>query len=86
MVGMDVGTTNPSSAIALGLGEDGKLYAVDEYRTEGGLTDSQLSSEFRAWLATLPMAPEWIAIDPAAASFKVQVANDGIHELHERRQ
>ena len=78
-VGMDVGTTNPSSAIALGLGEDGKLYAVDEYRTEGGLTDSQLSSEFRAWLATLPMAPEWIAIDPAAASFKVQVANDGIN-------
>lgn len=78
MVGMDVGTTNPSSAIALGLGEDGKLYAVDEYRTEGGLTDSQLSSEFRAWLAMLPMAPEWVAIDPAAASFKVQVANDGI--------
>lgn len=78
MVGMDVGTTNPSSAIALGLGEDDKLYAVDEYRTEGGLTDSRISVEFRAWLATLPMAPEWIAIDPAAASFKVQVANDGI--------
>lgn len=77
-VGMDVGTTNPSSAVALGLGEDGKLYAVDEYRTEGGLTDSQLSVGLRDWLARLPMAPEWIAIDPAAASFKVQVAGDGL--------
>lgn len=77
-VGLDHGTTNPTAAVALALGEDGTLYVVDELRIEDGPSDGVMSSRLRTWLRRLPLAPEWVIIDPAAASFKVQVAEDGI--------
>lgn len=88
-VGIDYGTTNPTSAVMIGLAEDGRLYLIDEFRhdpskTNRRLTDVQLSSLLREWLDGdhLPyesdLRPEWIFIDPSAASFKVQLANDGI--------
>lgn len=82
-VGIDYGTTNATSAVALGLGADGRLYAVDEWRYDATLsqqrhTDAQLSAGVRAWITTLPSPPEWVVVDPAAASFKVQLAQDGI--------
>ncbi len=92
-VGVDYGTTNPSSAVLLGVGADGRLYAVDEWRVEtkdgARMTDSQLSASFRSWLARphLPhrdqenMPPRWIAVDPAAASFKVQLRADGLRNV-----
>jgi PBSX family phage terminase large subunit len=95
-VGIDYGTTNATSAIALGLGVDRRLYLVDEWRhdpkqTHVRLTDAQLSSSLREWLATphLPETPEraaeppleWIAVDPSAASLKVQLHQDGVHGL-----
>jgi hypothetical protein len=69
-----------------------KLYLVDEWRhdpavTSTRLTDAQLSAGLRDWL-TLPhlpypnaLRPEWIVIDPAAASFKVQLHHDGLSSL-----
>lgn len=83
-VGLDYGTTNPTSAVLLGLGEDGRLYAVDEWRhdpaiSQHRLTDAQLSQQLRDWLALdhLPypsdLQPEWLFVDPAAASLKVQL-------------
>lgn len=100
-VGVDYGTTNPSSAIALGLSaevtERGKpaprLYLLDEWRydpqqTNVRLTDQQLSAQMRDWLAhehtpaqPNPVIPEWVAVDPAAASFKVQLHTDGIRNV-----
>ena len=82
-VGIDYGTTNATSAVALGLGQDGILYAVDEWRYDATLsqqrhTDAQLSAGVRGWLTTLEAPPEWVIVDPAAASFKVQLASDGI--------
>lgn len=88
-VGIDYGTTNPTSAVLLGLAEDGRLYLVDEFRHDPSksnrrLTDAQLSGLLREWLqqSHLPypsdLEPEWVFIDPSAASFKVQLANDGI--------
>lgn len=82
-VGIDYGTTNATSAVALGIGTDGLLYAVDEWRYDATMsqqrhTDAQLSAGVRAWLTTLPAPPEWVVVDPAAASFKVQLAQDGI--------
>lgn len=87
--GIDYGTTNPSAALLLGLGVDERLYFVDEWRYDPALahvrlTDAQLSTGFRGWLAGehtpnnegLPV--EWVVIDPAAASFKVQLFNDGV--------
>lgn len=69
-----------------------RLYLVDEWRHDPAassvrLTDAQQSERLRAWLATphLPYAhglrPEWIVIDPAAASFKVQLHHDGLTGL-----
>ncbi|MGP5484585.1 PBSX family phage terminase large subunit [Brachybacterium alimentarium] len=77
-VGLDHGTTNPTAALALALGEDDLLYVVDELRIEDGPSDGVMSGRLRTWLRRLPMAPEWLVIDPAAASFKVKVAEDGI--------
>lgn len=91
-VGVDYGTTNPSTGLLLGLGVDHRLYLVDEWRVDPAtsharLDDGQLSTSFRAWLGRqhLPylsaMQPEWIAVDPAAASFRVQLHHDGVHGL-----
>lgn len=87
-VGADYGTTNATAAVLLGWGEDGKLYVVDEWRHDTKVgqatwTDAQLSAGLRAWLpqkhtpySTEP-DPEWIFVDPAAASFKTQLYYDG---------
>lgn len=86
-VGIDYGTTNPTSAVILGLATDGTLYALDEWRhdpakTQRRLTDADLSRRLRDWL-TEPhhpagnLDPEWVFIDPAAASFRVQLRTDG---------
>lgn len=97
-VGIDYGTTNPTAAVMLGLSETkpgehgGRLYLLDEYRhdpavTQRRLTDAQLSSGLRAWLAgdhirqqlgQAKLEPEWIIADPSAASFRTQLMNDGL--------
>ena len=87
-VGIDYGTTNATSAMMLGLGVDRKLYMVDEWRYDAKqsqlrLTDKDISGRIHAWLREdhLPggqrLTPEWTIVDPAAASFKVQLATDG---------
>lgn len=82
-VGIDYGTTNATSAVALGLGIDNRLYALDEWRFDAAqaqkrYTDAQLSAGVRGFITDLEAPPEWIIVDPAAASFKVQLASDGI--------
>lgn len=95
-VGIDYGTTNPSSAILLGQDVLGTYYFVDEWRhdpsqTGRRLTDEELSRELKAWLLR-PHHPGvdadgdpvhepligTLAVDPAAASFKVQLTRDGL--------
>lgn len=90
-VGCDYGTTNPFAAVLIGLGEDGVLYVTSEYRYDSQasrcqLTDAQYSTALRDWLAsaTIPhstltgVVPEYIVIDPSAASFRTQLRFDGI--------
>lgn len=88
-IGIDYGTTNASTGLMLGLGVDRRLYLVDEWRvdpkvTNIQLTDGQQSASFREWLTKphLPyltgLKPEWIIADPAGASFRTQLFNDGI--------
>ncbi|QVJ03052.1 terminase family protein [Nocardiopsis eucommiae] len=88
-LGVDHGTTNPTAALLLGITFDGRLYLVDEYRHEPRrdtqrLTDAQQSSRLREWMAQ-PHVPngarlpvEYVAVDPAAASFRVQLHSDGL--------
>lgn len=90
-VAVDYGTTHPTAAVMLGLGYDRKLYAVDELRIEAGstdtrYTDAQQSALLRAWLKRndhLPegnyLKPEYVIADQAGASFRVQLAADGLY-------
>ncbi|MBT2449470.1 PBSX family phage terminase large subunit [Streptomyces sp. ISL-43] len=87
-VGIDYGTVNPFSAVLIGQGEDDHLYAVSEYRHDSvlahrQLTDAQYSLNVRQWLANVRrpseqgsdrgVRPEWIFVDPSAASFMNQL-------------
>ncbi|MFD9069501.1 PBSX family phage terminase large subunit [Streptomyces lasiicapitis] len=81
-VGVDYGTSNPFAAVLLGLGDDGRLYVVAEWRHEARrvrrqMTDAQYSVALRAWLAEHGVAPEWTFVDPSAASFVTQLWADG---------
>lgn len=91
-VGIDYGTTHATSAIILGLGVDGVLYFVDEWRYEAldktvALNDAKLSAAIRDWLAgeLMPhpsaLKPEWVIVDPAAASLKVMLRDFGINNV-----
>jgi PBSX family phage terminase large subunit len=82
-VGVDHGTVNPFAAILLGLGADGVLYAASEWRHESRttrrqMTDAEYSTAVRAWLAEQQITPEWVVVDPSAASFIEQLHRDGI--------
>jgi PBSX family phage terminase large subunit len=87
-LGVDYGTTNPTDAVLIGLGADRCLYAAAEWRWDSklerrALADVELSKRLRGWLGTLampgiPASPEYFVLDPAAASFKEQLYNDGV--------
>ena len=74
-LGIDYGTTHPTVGILLGLGEDNKLYALDEW-LPGRLTDKALSESLREFRESHPQ-PDWVYVDPAAASFSLQLHEDG---------
>ncbi|TKR27144.1 PBSX family phage terminase large subunit [Cellulomonas hominis] len=69
-----------------------RLVLVDEFRYDSAtehhrLTDAQLSTRLRSWLdqphTPYPTAarPRWVALDPSAASFRVQLQSDGLAGL-----
>ncbi|ARF55994.1 MULTISPECIES: PBSX family phage terminase large subunit [Actinomycetes] len=81
-LGIDYGTTNPTSAVLLGEGVDDRLYAAAEWRWDSRamrrqLTDAQYSARIRAWLAELDVVPQWTFVDPSAASYITQLWADG---------
>ncbi len=81
LVGIDYGTTNPTSVICLGLNR-GVWYAFAESRHEGSAsgrqrTDSQHSDALKLFLDNGGIVPRSIDVDPSAASFKRQLKNDG---------
>lgn len=90
-LGIDYGTTNPFHALVLGLGADGCLYLTREWRHDSKMarrqmTDPQYSQAVREFLGSVPVpgttllgvTPEWTVVDPSAASFRVQLHQDGI--------
>lgn len=82
-VGIDYGTTNPFAALTLGLGDDGRLYLGHEWRWDSKqqhrqLADAQYSARLRAWLGEIGVTPQWTIVDPSAASFIVQLHQDGM--------
>jgi hypothetical protein len=87
-VGVDVGTVNPTAALMLGIqaadhtaGTPNRLVLMREYRFDSKKalaqkTDAELSRDLRAWIGS--DRPEWIFVDPSAASFKLQLFRDGL--------
>lgn len=85
-VGVDYGTINAFAALMLGLGADGCLYVTSEYRHDSRtagrqMTDVEYSTELRAWVARQGVRPEWIVVDPSAASFIEQLHRDGLNPI-----
>jgi PBSX family phage terminase large subunit len=89
-VGLDYGTSNATAALLVGIGSDGCLYVTNEWRhdgrTQGAISDGQISQRLQAWLRTLTVpghrdmgveAPPLI-IDPSAASLRTQLRDDGV--------
>ena len=82
-LGIDYGTTHPTVGTLLGIGSDNKLYALDEW-LPGRKTDATLSKalwEKRAEWEQRGWVPEWTFVDPAAASFSLQLYEDGHPDL-----
>lgn len=89
-VGVDHGTTNPFAALLLGVTADNRLVLAREWRHDSvaerrQMTDAEYSTALREWLETVDLpggqtgvAPEWVVVDPSAASFRVQLHRDGI--------
>ena len=90
-VGVDYGTNNPFSAVVLGLGADKRMYLTREWRWDSKLqrrqlTDVEYSRNLREFVQDHPVPgsklrgvrPEWWVIDPSAASFRIQLYEDGI--------
>src|SRR5690606_4127011 len=84
-LGVDYGTTNPFHAVLIGLGADRRLYAAAEWRYESRqhkrqLTDAEYSERLRAWLGEVPgigaVRPQFVTVDPSAASFSTQLQRD----------
>lgn len=84
-VGVDYGTANPTSFIAVGLVADGpmagKWIAFREYYFDGRggrqKTDAELADDMKTFLHGIN--PSWVYVDPSAASFKLQLIRSGIH-------
>lgn len=84
-VGIDYGTTNATRGYLLGWGRGAdnvtRLYVLAEWSPPLGLSDAAFSESFRRWMAALPAEwrqPEWVWVDPAAKSLRVQLYADGV--------
>lgn len=82
-VSIDYGTSNATCFLLWGLGRDDFWYIRREYYHSGRdsgrqKTDAQYSADLMKWLGPEAGRIDTIVIDPAAASFKVQVESDGL--------
>lgn len=86
-LGIDFGQTNPTRGVLLGLGvhpikQRPQLYVLDEWAPPAGGTVAAQSQRLVQWMGSRQPAawrdPTWVFVDPAAASFKVQLYNDGV--------
>lgn len=81
-LGIDYGTTHPTRGYLLGITTDTprRLVLLDEW-APARATDAGLSVDLRRWLSTRRpewQQPEWVCVDPAAASFRLQLETDGL--------
>lgn len=78
--GIDYGTRNPFHAVQLAQATDGRLVVTREYRHDPSTarrqkTDAEFAQALSAWHQG--NQPGWTVVDPSAASFKLQLHQDG---------
>jgi len=79
-MGVDYGTTNATAGLLIGISAESpaRLVVVDEWAPPT-MTDSGLSADYRKWIGS--RHPEWVCVDPSAASFKMQLFADGVSSV-----
>lgn len=91
-VGLDYGTSNATAALLVGIGDDERLYVLDEFTWDAkiqrrSLTDSELADKIEDWLNDAPTRlgnlipnhePRFTIVDPSALSFRTEFARRGI--------
>lgn len=91
-VGVDYGTSNATTFILAGMGEDDRFYIIDEYYHSGAQSGqqkspAQYSKDFQAWMDSkvssrgIPIKPEYIFIDPSAEGFIITLWQDGVRGI-----
>ncbi len=80
---IDYGTANPFVALLFGLGNDDRLYILDEWRWDSRkkkrqLTDAQYSKHLKKWIAEKEIRLANIFVDPSALSFMLQLRRDKV--------
>lgn len=89
--GCDYGTVNPFVGLVGGLGTDRRLHLVAEYRYDSRLnrrqkTDAEYSTALQDFHASVELPgttlrgvrPEYVCVDPSAASFVTQLFRDSV--------
>lgn len=77
--GIDYGTTNPTAGVRVGVGQDGRLYAMAEWAPAHG-TVGEHSKGYKRWLQD-NTNPGYVVVDPAAAAFKLQLRTEGVSRV-----
>jgi PBSX family phage terminase large subunit len=83
-VACDYGTVNPAVFLLIGQGVDNCFYVIDEYRWDSTKhlgkqkTDAQYSLDLQKFYKKWKIIPEWIFVDPSAASFINQLHSDRV--------
>ncbi len=80
--GIDYGTTNPFVEMVTGLGVDGRLHVMAEWRWDSrekqrSLTAGQYGRRLRLWHEKIKREPEWVFIDPEEAAFRIELQQTG---------
>ncbi len=81
-VSCDYGTQNATVFLLWRKADDGKWYCLREYYYSGRergtqKTDAEFAADLREWLDGI--SPRYVVLDPAAASFRAQLKEDGFH-------
>lgn len=75
-VGVDYGHTNPTAFVRLGLGEDGRVWALEEYYHAASETGARSPRQYAADLIRFARGSACVVIDPSAEGFILQLYED----------
>lgn len=80
-IAADIGHTNPTAFLRLGAGKDGRIWVLDEYYHQVGISSAaksprQYARDMVAFTQRMSMQPDGVIVDPAAEGFILQLKED----------